>query len=248
VAQTDMYCLVVAAAPVLRKVLVDFLVPLELKRLETVDSAAAAMNRFNCPDPPNVAIVQMDMPRDGAFDLLRGVRWHADPRVSVLPIIGLRAQWSVEALHAARDAGLTEPVPLPLTTRTLLRNIRKCLTAARPFMASVDYRGPDRRQGDGSGYRGEMRRASDPKKAEKEIVLPPPLSRTEFDVPPEGTKDWQPEFVGVKAAVSEAGRGHVATVCIAADLPSLAPAISSLRTAEKRVVSQAALWELIRKG
>jgi hypothetical protein len=58
----------------------------------------------------------------------------------------------------ARDLGFTSVLTRPISAATVMRKLKLALDAPRPFIASTDFFGPDRRAPSRSGFGGPDRR------------------------------------------------------------------------------------------
>jgi CheY-like chemotaxis protein len=61
-------------------------------------------------------------------------------------------------VEMARDLGFTSVLTRPISAATVMRKLKLALDAPRPFIASTDFFGPDRRAPSRSGFGGPDRR------------------------------------------------------------------------------------------
>ena len=95
--------------------------------------------------PADLAIVDFQMqPLDGA-SFTRLVRGATDSMNIYLPIIMMTGFADRSRVFEARDAGVTEMIAKPLTTRAILNRIETVIMRPRPFVRTADYFGPSRR-------------------------------------------------------------------------------------------------------
>lgn len=95
--------------------------------------------------PADLAIVDFQMqPLDGA-SFTRIVRCSADSQNIYLPIIMMTGFADRSRVFEARDAGVTEMIAKPLTTRAILNRIETVIMRPRPFVRTANYFGPARR-------------------------------------------------------------------------------------------------------
>ncbi|WGM38437.1 response regulator [Caulobacter sp. NIBR1757] len=95
--------------------------------------------------PADLAIVDFQMqPLDGA-SFTRLVRGASDSMNIYLPIIMMTGFADRGRVFEARDAGVTEMIAKPLTTRAILNRIETVIMRPRPFVRTADYFGPSRR-------------------------------------------------------------------------------------------------------
>jgi PAS domain S-box-containing protein len=96
-------------------------------RVETASDARAAL-RAAARDPPDLVVVDADLPRRHGFALLRRLR--ADPATNWLPIILLSGEGEA-ARREALDAGADECLAKPVGARQLLSRVGLHLAMAR---------------------------------------------------------------------------------------------------------------------
>jgi hemerythrin-like metal-binding protein len=97
----------------------------------------------------------------GHVSVLKSVRWSEGVIPQSLPVIGVDGQWTADELIAARDAGISATLTLPLTKRSLQMAVSTAIGKQKSFIAAPTFRGPDRRAAVISGYKGPFRRADD---------------------------------------------------------------------------------------
>jgi CheY-like chemotaxis protein len=78
-----------------------------------------------------------------------------------VPIIMVSGHTEIQQVQAARDAGITEFIVKPITTRDLLARLADISERPRPFVRSDSYLGPDRRRRNLENYAGPKRRQGD---------------------------------------------------------------------------------------
>jgi CheY-like chemotaxis protein len=76
----------------------------------------------------------------------------------MLPIFLVCAGPRRRDVEAARDLGYTDVLTRPVSAATVIRKLKLALGAPRPFIASSEFFGPDRRAPLRSGFRGPDRR------------------------------------------------------------------------------------------
>ncbi|WP_173981242.1 hypothetical protein [Magnetospirillum sp. UT-4] len=81
---------------------------------------------------------------------------------SPTPIICVIAQLDTTKVNMALNCGANCLMLMPITSRTMLKNVRRAMDDPREFVTSDEYRGPCRRVADSrDSYDGPRRRASD---------------------------------------------------------------------------------------
>lgn len=111
---------------------------------------------------PDLAIVDFQMfPMDGV-EFTRIVRNAPDSVDLYLPIIMMTGHSERSRVTEARDAGVTEFLVKPLTSRAVIDRLNAVIYKPRPFVRTPDYFGPDRRRKALKDYPGPFRRSGDP--------------------------------------------------------------------------------------
>jgi two-component system, chemotaxis family, chemotaxis protein CheY len=95
--------------------------------------------------PADLAIIDFRMdPLDGA-QFTRMVRNSPDSQNPYLPIIMMTGFSDRGRVFEARDAGVTEILTKPITTKSLIARLEAVIMRPRPFVRTDDYFGPLRR-------------------------------------------------------------------------------------------------------
>jgi len=95
--------------------------------------------------PADLAIIDFRMdPLDGA-QFTRMVRNSPDSANPYLPIIMMTGFADRGRVFEARDAGVTEILTKPITTKSLIARLEAVIMRPRPFVRTDDYFGPLRR-------------------------------------------------------------------------------------------------------
>ncbi|PLX34408.1 MAG: two-component system response regulator [Hyphomicrobiales bacterium] len=108
---------------------------------------------------PDILITDLKMPILDGIELTRLIR-NPKGRMPFLPIIMLTGYTERWRINDARDAGVTEFLAKPISSKALLDRIQMTVDNPRPFVQSKDYFGPCRRR-QNSPFKGEGRRKSD---------------------------------------------------------------------------------------
>lgn len=110
---------------------------------------------------PDLVLTDLAMvPMDG-IQFTRAVRNSPKSANPYVPIVMVTGHTTREVVLAARDAGVTEFLAKPVTTRNLLLRLAEIAERPRPFVRSDVYFGPDRRRHNDAFYNGPWRRADD---------------------------------------------------------------------------------------
>lgn len=90
-----------------------------------------------------------------------------NPYVPVIMMTGFSSKLRVEQ---ARDAGITEFLMKPFTSRDLYNRVHTIIEKPRQFVDAGDFFGPDRRRKRNAEYGGSRKRGDDPKPAEETFI------------------------------------------------------------------------------
>lgn len=96
-------------------------------------------------------------PLDG-LDFTRLVRTAEDSANPHIPIILMTAYTEMYRIFEARDAGVTEILAKPVSSKDLYLRIKASIVSPRPFIKTRTFYGPDRRRRKGL-FEGSERRA-----------------------------------------------------------------------------------------
>jgi CheY-like chemotaxis protein len=126
----------------------------DIKEANDGGAALAALNDFNA----DLAIVDFRMAPIDGVEFTRLVRNAADSRNRYLPIIMLTGYADRARVVEARDAGVTEIVVKPMTSKALISRLQAVIFQPRDFVRTATYFGPDRRRQQSPDYTGPERR------------------------------------------------------------------------------------------
>jgi two-component system, chemotaxis family, chemotaxis protein CheY len=149
--------LVVDDHPPMRKIITEILRELGVRDFAEADdgrSALAVMEKF---EPDIVFIDNKMMPMDGV-EFTRRVRAGIEGVDQGLPIIMVSAYTEKERIVEARDAGITEFLAKPLSSKMVVMRLHSVLENPRPMVRSQKFFGPDRRRRRGGAEGAERRR------------------------------------------------------------------------------------------
>lgn len=112
----------------------------------------------------DVILTDLSMqPMDG-IELTRSVRQSPDIANPYVPIIMVTGHSERHRVEAARDAGVTEFLAKPITTKNLFLRLSEIVERPRAFVRCGEYFGPDRRRRSHDTYHGPRRRQEDREK------------------------------------------------------------------------------------
>jgi len=128
---------------------------------EASDGAEGLQNlRHN---PVDIIMTDLSMqPLDGIdfVRLLRSTPGHSQ----MTPVIMITGHSTLQRVHEARDAGVTEFLAKPLTARGVLGRVALVIDHPRPFVKTASYFGPERRRRCDPNWAGPWRREADEQK------------------------------------------------------------------------------------
>ncbi len=179
----NLHILVVDDLPGTRRLMHDVLVSLGVGTVELMPDGEAAWSAIK-QNPPDVLVADWEMaPLDG-IALTRRVRDVEKSPNPYMPVIMMTAHTALERVREARDAGATEFLAKPITTRSIAGRLTEVIERPRPFVRAKDFFGPDRRRRPDPAYAGRRRRAADikPLSVVPPSAPPPPASSDPGDL------------------------------------------------------------------
>lgn len=114
-----------------------------------------------CKNDPDLVITDWMMPVMDGLELTKMIRRNPlapNPYVPVMMMTGFSSRLRVEN---ARDAGITEFLVKPFTSRDLYARIVQIIERPRQFVEASEFFGPDRRRKLVRDYQGPRRRGED---------------------------------------------------------------------------------------
>jgi len=110
----------------------------------------------------DIVITDWQMPHTDGIELTRFIRSDESPNRS-LPIIMLTARAEKNDVEASRDAGITEFLVKPYTSKTLFNRIQQLVDNPREFVIAPGFVGPTRRRRVEASAAAKNRRTITPK-------------------------------------------------------------------------------------
>ena len=152
--------LVVEDNPHMRAILRSLLADMGIGEIFEAADGGKAFALLPCVRPDFVVTDLAMTPIDGiAFTReLRNSRESPNP---FLPVIMVSGHTERARIVAARDAGVTEFIAKPVTSRNLFLRIAAVVERPRPFVRASTYFGPDRRRQNDAFHVGPWRRQED---------------------------------------------------------------------------------------
>jgi len=112
----------------------------------------------------NMIFIEEGFPELGGADFCRFLRMTDGP-MAFAPIIYGIVSADKQRVFAARDAGASKIILMPLSPKSLLTSIQAAIKEFRPMVQTTSYRGPDRRISGQKPFHGP-----DKRKAQKGLV------------------------------------------------------------------------------
>jgi CheY-like chemotaxis protein len=129
-----------------------------------VHEAGDGAEGLQCLRTHDIDIVLTDLamsPLDG-IDFVRLMRNGGDGPNAMIPVVMVSGHSTLQRVHEARDAGISEFLAKPVTARGLLERLGQAVNHPRAFVRTHDYFGPDRRRRADPAWAGPWRRSGDP--------------------------------------------------------------------------------------
>ena len=129
-----------------------------VREIYEAEDGAAGLDAFT-NNNPDVLLIDWEMPIFSGIELAQMIRQPGANANPFVPIIMLTAHTEKECVTAARDAGITEFLAKPISSKALYQRIANVIANPRPFIKTKTYFGPDRRRNINPGsYTGPERR------------------------------------------------------------------------------------------
>lgn len=148
----------------MRSTLVKVLRALNVQHITEVDTAEAATKALDsCV--PDIIFCEWELPDGSGIDWLRTLRG-TDSVHRMTPVIFVTAHTQMRHVTEARDAGVTEYLAKPFSSRLIYSRICAVLEHPRAFIEADNFTGPDRRRKHDPYLVAQARRSTDKANAE----------------------------------------------------------------------------------
>lgn len=137
-----------------------------VKDIVLAEGPEAGLRIFDT-SPSDIVMASWEMKPYNGIEFTRKLRRPSSPDFTV-PVILMVSLVSIQMVTEARDAGVTEFLCRPFSTRHIAVRLSSVISNPRKFIATDTYRGPCRRRTKTEGYGGPFRRTTDTVKAESE--------------------------------------------------------------------------------
>ncbi len=115
---------------------------------------------------------------DEPLDMVRHIRMDVPEEAEIVPLICIVSHMDVGNLAMMLNSGANCVMTLPISTRSMLKNVNRALNDKREIISKPSYRGPSRRNPIQGPYEGTRRRAAD----RQEHTRPPPIGGVQVAV------------------------------------------------------------------
>lgn len=95
---------------------------------------------------PHIIFTGYSMDPMGGVELTKVIRAGESPVSATTPIIMVSAHTEITNIIAARDAGISEFLAKPVSSKLIWMRVRSVLEHPRPFVEATNFYGPDRRR------------------------------------------------------------------------------------------------------
>lgn len=127
---------------------------------ESIDSGL----RLFIEKSPDIIMASWEMKPINGIEFTRKVRVPSSPNFAI-PVVLMVSLVSIQMVAEARDAGVTEFLCRPFSTKHIAIRLSSVASNPRKFIGVPSYRGPCRRRTRSPDYAGPFRRADDTPKA-----------------------------------------------------------------------------------
>jgi CheY-like chemotaxis protein len=149
--------LVVEDNPHMRRIVRTLLYGFGAREVAESENGASGLEAFT-HNVPDIVITDWVMPISDGLDLTRKIRQPGAAANPFVPIIILTGHSERRRVLAARDAGVTEFLAKPISSKALYQRVLNVVANPRPFIRTETYFGPDRRRNPNINYAGPERR------------------------------------------------------------------------------------------
>lgn len=150
--------LVVDDNPHMRKLVATVLEAYGAKEILHAESTTQALQLCSSAKPDLLILDYLFPGGESGVEFAQKLRTDPDSPCPFVPIIMLTAHAGLDAVRAARDAGISEFLAKPISAGALYSRIYSVIETPRPFVRTQSYFGPDRRRSRKTEYTGPERR------------------------------------------------------------------------------------------
>lgn len=125
------------------------------------EDGAAGIEAF-AMQSPDVVLLDWEMPMLDGIEVTRMIRQPTNNASAYVPIIMVSGYTEKRRIIEARDAGVTEFLAKPVSSKSLYDRVHSVVAHPRCFIRTKRYFGPDRRRTQSENYAGPERRTERP--------------------------------------------------------------------------------------
>lgn len=157
---TKLRVLIVDGSPHLRRLLRAILRGLEVKDVAEAEEGGEGLVELRT-FKPDIAFIDWGMAPVNGVEMVRRIRQMDNDLHRFVPVIMMSGHPELHRILEARDAGATEFLAKPLSTRAVFDRLLAVIEKPRDFVRTKSFFGPDRRRQTWAVYTGEERRRKD---------------------------------------------------------------------------------------
>lgn len=158
---SELYVMVVDDNEHARSLVRTILHSLGVRNLKLCAGAEAALGEL-ATFPADIVVTDWEMPGVSGVELTRRLRTDPDSPNPYIPVIMMTGHTERAKVLQARDAGVTEFLVKPISSRLLCQRLQAVIDRPRPFVRAKSFFGPDRRRRSSLDFGGEERRSAQP--------------------------------------------------------------------------------------
>jgi two-component system, chemotaxis family, chemotaxis protein CheY len=141
----------------MRRLLVSMLEAFGATTVHQAQDGQTGLDLF-AGEKPDLVLLDWEMPGIDGISVARRMRDRATSHNAFVPILMVTGHAEKGRVVAARDAGINDFLTKPVNPRNLYEKLLGLVVDQRPFIATKDYFGPDRRRANPPTYFGPERR------------------------------------------------------------------------------------------
>ena len=130
---------------------------LGVRNLKLCEGAEAALDEL-ATFPADIVVTDWEMQGMSGVELTKRLRTDADSPNPYIPVIMMTGHTERTKVLQARDAGVTEFLVKPISSRLLCQRLQAVIDKPRPFVRAKGFFGPDRRRRSSLDFGGQERR------------------------------------------------------------------------------------------
>jgi two-component system, chemotaxis family, chemotaxis protein CheY len=141
----------------MRRLLVSMLEAFGATTIHQAQDGQAGLDLF-AGEKPDLVLLDWEMPGIDGIAVARRMRDRTTSHNAFVPILMITGHAEKGRVVAARDAGINDFLTKPVKPKNLYDKLLGLVVDQRPYIATRDYFGPDRRRADPPTYFGPERR------------------------------------------------------------------------------------------